>query len=261
MARQQPVQPKSKRFPVSPAPPAWLEAAYQNVPLPISVTHARRLVWVNAEFETFYRCKLKEVLGLDMGAVVVTQNQLKAQQSVIDALNQALKKTGLGVRHFLNKSGDREVKVLVLAFCIHHANHEFRVGIAIPDDINDLFRNLIRHLLTPDFNEDGFLSDLNTDQFDQFEKLSKPGTPAKSVGNGKNGGRELTKPVLKILENHRWRASTGKFGIDDVILIALFLGPFMSTFDRSKLKPAPTKPRVRDRKMKASAHRPRRRAR
>ena len=39
-----------------PTVPKWLKAAFEQMPLPVSVTVNRKLVWVNPAFCTFYGC-------------------------------------------------------------------------------------------------------------------------------------------------------------------------------------------------------------
>ena len=165
-----------------PRPPKWLEEAYGGVPLPISVTHDQRLVWVNPEFERFYACRLNAIRGRQIKDVVVTSDQLAEQDVDIQHLNAALKAAGLGIRHFRNQSQGQEVGVLVLAFSVHHRGVEFRVGIAIPDNSNDLFRLLVRHLLVPGFNVEAFVAQLTERQRELLRDFGNPSETAKQQG-------------------------------------------------------------------------------
>jgi|GEM_PF-3938190 len=210
-----------------PEPPAWLDAAYGQVPLPICVTHKKRLVWVNPEFELFYQREVQDVRGKEMKDVVVTRAQLKTQLTKIDRLKTSLNSGGLGIQHFLNTSGRREVGVLVVAFEVKERGCNFSVGIAIPDRINNLFRFLIRNLVTDDFDEQAFLDDLTPKQFEFLKDLAQPRTTAKAAGGTRtlNGAADAVPPIRNKLKKNGWLRDGVHFVVRDLKLLAMALGP------------------------------------
>lgn len=217
-----------------PKPPAWLSAAYGQVPLPICLTHNKRLVWVNREFEHFYECRNQDVRGKEMKDVVVTMSQLKTQAVVIERLKTSLNVGGLGIQHFLNKSGKREVGVLVVAFEVEELGCKFSVGIAIPDRINNLFRFLIRNLVTEDFDEQAFLADLTPKQFEFLKDLAQPRTTAKAAGGTRtlNGAADAVPPIRNKLKKNGWLRDGVHFVVRDLKLLAMALGPHSQTDPR-----------------------------
>lgn len=209
--------------------PPWLTDAYGHLPLPISVTHDRKLVWVNPEFERFYSCQLENVKGKEMKDVVVNQRQLDSQIPDIRKLNDALEHHGLGIHHFWNLSHGREVGVLVLAFSIHHRQTELRVGIAIPDDRHNLFSLLVRHLVTPEFDGMSLLGKLTERQIRCLRDLSMPGTMPQRAGGGraKNGARDIVREIAGQLAKNNWLQPGKSLVLGDLILLALSLGPLL----------------------------------
>jgi hypothetical protein len=221
-----------------PEPPAWLDAAYGQVPLPICVTHQKRLVWVNPEFENFYACQREAIRGKGMKDVVVTRGQLKTQLTKIDRLKTSLNSGGLGIQHFLNKSGKREVGVLVVAFEVEERGCKFSVGIAIPDRINNLFRFLIRNVVIDAFDEGQFLGCLTEREKSILRDYSKPRAAAKSVGGSqtKNGARDIVHTVGKKLSTHLWLKPGIEFSLPDLKLLAMALGPLLQTDQKNQGK-------------------------
>jgi hypothetical protein len=213
----------------SPTPPPWLNAAYGQVPLPICVTHRKKLVFVNQEFESFYECRSKDVLGEEMKDVVVTTPQLKKQVTAINRLKTALNVGGLGIQHFFNQSRGQEVGVLVVAFEVKDQGNSFSVGIAIPDRINNLFRFLIRNLVTDDFDEQAFLNQLTKKQIRFLKDLSSPRTTAKAAGGTRtlNGAADAVPPIRNKLEKNGWLRSGVHFVVRDLKLLAMALGPLL----------------------------------
>jgi len=246
-----------------PEPPAWLDAAYGQVPLPICVTHQKRLVWVNPEFENFYACQREEIRGKGMKDVVVTRGQLKTQLTKIDRLKTSLNSGGLGIQHFLNKSGKREVGVLVVAFEVEERGCKFSVGIAIPDRINNLFRFLIRNLVTDDFDEQAFLDSLTKKQFEFLKDLSGPRTTAKAAGGTRtlNGAADAAPPIRNKLKKKGWLRDGVHFVVRDLKLLAMALGPLLQADQKnqgqvSRKKRAPkTKRRTVARQFRSSSSR------
>jgi PAS domain S-box-containing protein len=212
-----------------PDPPPWLNAAYSRVPLPVCVTHQRRLVWVNPEFEDFYGRQLKEIQGMGMKDVVVTSTQLSEQQPSIQRLKKSLDDQGVGIRHFLNKSKGREVGVLVVAFEVQHDRHPFSIAIAIPDSLNDLLRLLIRSVVTDDFDEARFLKSLTGGQKTVLRKFSEPRASAKEAGGStaKNGARDKVSGIRNKLTCHGWMRTNVEFSVHDLKLLAMALGPLL----------------------------------
>ena len=221
-----------------PDPPRWLNAAYSRVPLPVCVTHQRRLVWVNPEFEDFYGCQLKVIRGKGMKDVVVTSTQLSEQQPSIQRLKESLDDQGVGIRHFLNKSKGREVGVLVVAFEVQHGRHPFSIAIAIPDSLNDLLRLLIRSVVTDDFNEARFLKSLTGGQKTVLRKFSEPRASAKEAGGSttKNGARDKVSGIRNKLKSCGWLRPKVEFSVHDLKLLAMALGPLLQ-----HSSPAPAK--------------------
>jgi hypothetical protein len=219
-----------------PEPPAWLDAAYGQVPLPICVTHKKQLVWVNPEFGLFYQRDVQDVWGKEMKDVVVTRDQLKTQLTKIDRLKTSLNSGGLGIQHFLNTSGRREVGVLVVAFEVKERGCKFSVGIAIPDRINNLFRFLIRNLVTDDFDEQAFLADLTPKQFEFLKDLSRPRTTAKAAGGSqtKNGARDIVRGIGNKLSGSHWLKPAIEFSLSDLKLLAMALGPLLQTEQKNE---------------------------
>lgn len=225
--------------------PPWLTAAYGHLPLPISVTHERKLVWVNPEFERFYSCQLKNVTGKEMKDVVVTVEQLAAQRVEIEKLNASLHKIGLGVRHFLNASHGRDVGVLVLAFSVPHEGREFRVGIALPDRFNDLLGMLARHVVKPEFDEEAFVKKLTPNEKRVMADLSNPEISPKAAGgvSSANGARDYVRQIGKKLRDKGWLAETDSFDIDKMRQLAMALGPLLQApEDPAACQPPSTQP-------------------
>ena len=246
-----------------PEPPAWLDAAYGQVPLPICVTHKKRLVWVNPEFENFYACQREAIRGKGMKDVVVTQRQLAGQKKSIERLKQSLDDRGVGIRHFLNKSKGREVGVLVVAFEVKDLGTPFSVAIAIPDSLNDLLRLLIRSVVSDAFDEGQFLECLTEREKSTLRDYSKPRAAAKSVGGSqtKNGARDIVPTVGKKLSGLQWLKPGIEFSLPDLKLLAMALGPLLQADPNnqgqvSRKKSAPkTKRRTVTRQFRSSSSR------
>jgi hypothetical protein len=153
---------------------------------------------------------------------------------VIERLKTSLNVGGLGIQHFLNKSGKREVGVLVVAFEVEELGCKFSVGIAIPDRINNLFRFLIRNLVTEDFDEQAFLADLTPKQFEFLKDLAQPRTTAKAAGGTRtlNGAADAVPPIRNKLKKNGWLRDGVHFVVRDLKLLAMALGPHSQTDPR-----------------------------